>query len=63
MWMTPDMAEQGRLLSRVAELIDQGKLRSTQRQTLSPINAVNLKKAHAFVESGKAMGKIKLSGF
>jgi zinc-binding alcohol dehydrogenase family protein len=63
MWMTPDMAEQGRLLSRVAELIDQGKLRSTQTQTLSPINAENLKKAHAFVESGKAIGKITLSGF
>jgi len=63
MWETPDMAEQGRLLSRVSELVDRGELRSTQTQTFSPINAENLKKAHAFVESGKAIGKVTLSGF
>jgi zinc-binding alcohol dehydrogenase family protein len=63
MWQTPDMPEQGRLLSRVSDLVDQGKIRSTQTQTFSPINAENLKKAHAFVESGKAIGKVTLSGF
>jgi zinc-binding alcohol dehydrogenase family protein len=63
MWQTPDMAEQGRLLSRVSELVDRGELRSTQTQTFSPINVENLKKAHAFAESGKAIGKVTLSGF
>jgi len=63
MWKTPDMPEQGRLLSRVCELVDRGELRSTQTQTFSPINAENLKKAHALVESGKAIGKVTLSGF
>ena len=63
MWRTPDMAEQGRLLNRIAELVDRGELRSTQTQTLSPISAGNLKKAHALVESGKAIGKVTLSGF
>jgi len=63
MWKTPDMPEQGRLLSRVSELVDRGELRSTQTQTFSPINAENLKKAHALVESGKAIGKVTLSGF
>jgi NADPH2:quinone reductase len=63
MWQTPDMAEQGRLLNRVADLIDRGELCTTQTQTLSPINVANLKKAHALVESGKAIGKLTLSGF
>jgi zinc-binding alcohol dehydrogenase family protein len=63
MWQTPDMGEQGRLLTRVADLVDQGKLRSTQTQSFSPINVENLKKAHAIAESGKAIGKVTLSGF
>lgn len=63
MWQTADMGEQGRLLSRVAGLVDSGKLRSTQTQTLSPINVENLRKAHALAESGKAIGKVTLSGF
>jgi NADPH:quinone reductase-like Zn-dependent oxidoreductase len=63
MWQTADMAEQGRLLSRMSELVDRGELRSTQTQTFSPINVENLKKAHALAESGKAIGKVTLSGF
>jgi len=63
MWQTPDMAEQGRLLNRVSELVDRGELRSTQTQTSSPISVENLKKAHAIAESGKAIGKLTLSGF
>jgi zinc-binding alcohol dehydrogenase family protein len=63
MWQTPDMAEQGRLLNRVSELVDSGVVRSTQTQTFSPINVENLKTAHALAESGKAIGKVTLSGF
>ncbi len=63
MWQTADMGEQGRLLNRVSELVDRGELRSTQTLTLSPINVENLKKAHALAESGKAIGKVTLSGF
>jgi zinc-binding alcohol dehydrogenase family protein len=63
MWQTPDMAEQGRLLNSVSELVDRGELRSTQTQTFSPINVENLKKAHVLAESGKAIGKVTLSGF
>jgi zinc-binding alcohol dehydrogenase family protein len=63
MWQTADMAEQGRLLTRVADLVDQGELRSTQTETFSPINVENLKKAHALAESGKGIGKVTLSGF
>jgi zinc-binding alcohol dehydrogenase family protein len=63
MWRTTDMAEQGRLLNRVSELVDRGEVRSTQTQTFSPINAENLKRAHALVESGKTIGKVTVSGF
>lgn len=60
---TPDMAEQGRLLDEVAKLVDAGRIRSTLTEVLRPIDAANLKKAHALIESGKAKGKIVLEGF
>jgi zinc-binding alcohol dehydrogenase family protein len=63
MFQTPDMAEQGVLLNEVATLINAGKLRSTLTETLSPINAINLKSAHAQSESGRIIGKIALSGW
>jgi len=60
---SPKMSEQGRLLNKVAELVDTGKIRSTAVAHLGPITATNLKQAHALVESGKAIGKVVLSGF
>jgi NADPH2:quinone reductase len=60
---TADMGEQGRLLSEVAGLVDDGLIRSTMRENLGLINAANLKRAHALVESGTAIGKIVLEGF
>jgi zinc-binding alcohol dehydrogenase family protein len=60
---TPDMAEQGRLLSEVAMLVDAGRLRTTAGANFGAINAANLLKAHAFIESGKAQGKVVLEGF
>jgi zinc-binding alcohol dehydrogenase family protein len=61
MFQTPDMIEQHRLLSYVADEIDAGRLRSTVSETLTPINAENLRKAHALIESGRAKGKVTLS--
>jgi zinc-binding alcohol dehydrogenase family protein len=58
---TADMGEQGRLLDEVAGLIDAGLIRSTMRENLGLINAANLKRAHALVESGTTIGKIVLS--
>ncbi|PZQ97013.1 MAG: zinc-binding alcohol dehydrogenase family protein [Cereibacter sphaeroides] len=60
---TPDMAEQGKLLNEVSRLVDAGRIRTTVTETLSPINAANLKKVHSLIESGKARGKIVLEGF
>jgi NADPH:quinone reductase len=60
---TADIAEQGKLLNEVSRLVDEGKIRTTVTETLSPINAANLKKAHAALESGKTRGKVVLEGF
>ena len=63
MFGTPDMAEQGALLNRVAELVDAGRLRSTLGENFGRINAENLKRAHAAVESASTCGKTVLEGF
>jgi NADPH:quinone reductase len=60
---TPDMAEQGRILARVAALIDSGELRSIHRESLSPINAANMREAHRRLESGTTIGKLVVSGW
>lgn len=60
---TPDMIEQQRLLNQVAGLVDEGRLRSTIADHFGTINAANLKRAHALLESGKSRGKIVLEGF
>lgn len=60
---TEDMIEQHHLLNRVAALIDEGKLVTTVTEVLSPINAENLRKAHAKIEGGKTIGKIVLENW
>jgi NADPH2:quinone reductase len=60
---TPDMIEQHRLLTRVAELIDAGQIRGTMRECLRPINAANLRAAHAKLESGTMIGKLVVAGW
>jgi len=63
MFRTPDMGEQGRLLSEVARLVDAGKISSTVTQTLRPINAENLREAHRQLEGLGVIGKIVLDGW
>jgi NADPH2:quinone reductase len=63
MFQTPDMIEQHKLLTHVAELIDSGKIRTTLDTVMGPITAENLRKAHAIIESNRARGKIVLEGF
>ncbi|MBW9091731.1 zinc-binding alcohol dehydrogenase family protein [Rhizobium wenxiniae] len=60
---TADMAEQGKLLNEVSRLIDAGSIRTTVTEVLSPINAANLRKAHAAIENGRTKGKVVLEGF
>ncbi|PLK50659.1 zinc-binding alcohol dehydrogenase family protein [Uliginosibacterium sp. TH139] len=60
---TPDMVAQHQILDRLAALVDAGQIRSTLGEHFGPINAANLKRAHALLESGKARGKIVLEGW
>ena len=57
---TDDMIEQHHLLNRIAELVDSGAIKTTLNQVLSPINAENLRSAHAQLESGRTVGKLVL---
>jgi len=63
LYQTADMQAQHDLLTRVADLIDAGTLRTTFGEHYGAINAANLRRAHAFIESGKARGKVVLEGF
>jgi zinc-binding alcohol dehydrogenase family protein len=63
MFETPDMIAQHELLNRVSVLIDQGVLKTTLGEHFGQINAENMRRAHAVVESGKARGKLVLEGF
>ncbi len=63
MYETDDMIEQHHLLNRVSELIDAGKVKTTINRLLEPINAKNLKTAHAIIEGRHSIGKIVLQGW
>lgn len=62
-YATDDMVEQHRILNRAASLIDAGELRTTHTETLSPINADNLREAHRRLEGGSTIGKLVLAGW
>lgn len=55
---TPDMDEQGQILAEVAKLVDTGRILTTATERLAPVDAKNLKAAHALSESGTARGTI-----
>jgi len=63
MFQTEDINTQHNLLNSIAELIEQGYLKTTVGKHLGEINATNLRAAHAEIESGKSIGKIVLEGF
>jgi zinc-binding alcohol dehydrogenase family protein len=63
MFETADMIEQHRLLTDVARLVDQKVLVTTVGESFGRINADNVARAHAMLESGSMIGKIVLSGF
>lgn len=63
MFTTHDIQKQHDLLSEVARLIDAGVLQSTLGEHYGSINAENLKRAHAHIETNQAVGKVVLEGF
>ncbi|MDG1996228.1 MAG: zinc-binding alcohol dehydrogenase family protein [Emcibacteraceae bacterium] len=63
MHQTDDMVEINKLLSETAALIDSGDLVTTTGDVVSPINADNMRKVHATIEEGRAIGKYVLEGW
>jgi zinc-binding alcohol dehydrogenase family protein len=59
----PSISAQHRTLEALAHLVDNGTLKTTMTEHFGTINAENLKRAHAAVESGSVRGKIVLEGF
>ena len=53
----------GRAARRGRPLVDAGRLRTTLGEHYGRIDAANLRRAHALIESGRAKGKIVLEGF
>ena len=60
---TADIEAQHRLLNEVADLVNSGRVRSTMRENYGRIDAANLMRAMAFLKSGRAIGKVVLTGF
>ncbi|RED59364.1 zinc-binding alcohol dehydrogenase family protein [Cohnella lupini] len=63
MFQTADMIEQHKLLNEIARLVDGGVIRTTVAETLIPIHAANLRKAHELLETGRMVGKVVLERF
>ncbi len=59
---TPDMQAQHDLLAEAARLVDAGVLNTTLTERCGPLNAQNLRRAHARIETGTMIGKLVLSG-
>lgn len=60
---TADIEAQHRLLNTVSDMIDKGRIKTTLAQNFGTINAANLLRAHALIESGTSRGKVVLEGF
>jgi NADPH2:quinone reductase len=63
MFQTPDMQRQHEILTRLAGLVDAGRVRTTLRERLSPICARTLEDAFARIRSSRTIGKIALTPF
>ena len=63
LFQTADMQRQHEILQETAALIDGGTLRTTLAESLGPINAANLRRAHHMLERGRTIGKLVLEGF
>lgn len=60
MFETEDIQEQHIILNKVADLLDNGTLKTTLKETFIGLSAANFKKAHQILESGKTIGKIAI---
>lgn len=57
-YQLPTMITQHQILEKVSQLLDQGILHSTLKQTLHSLNADVLEQAHQMIASNRSIGKI-----
>lgn len=62
-YQTHDMIAQHHMLNKMAQLFEDGSLKSTVQHNAGNINATNLIKAHQLIESQTMIGKLVLEGF
>ncbi|MBF4485475.1 zinc-binding alcohol dehydrogenase family protein [Flavobacterium sp. CSZ] len=60
MFETEDIQEQHNILNKIADLLDDGILKTTLNETLIGLTPENFKKAHELLESGRTIGKIAI---
>ena len=61
LYTTKDIIAQHLILNEIADLVDEGIIKSTLAHTFGLVSAANLRRAHELIESGKSHGKIVLS--
>lgn len=61
MFKTKDMITQHHLLNTISQLADDGIIKTTLTETIGPITADNIDKAHQQLNSGKTIGKLALT--
>jgi NADPH2:quinone reductase len=61
MFKTHDLIAQHHLLNNIAKLLDEGKIISTLTESLGPMNAETIQKAHQQLLSGTTIGKLTLT--
>ncbi len=61
MFQTDDMIQQHHILNQIADLLDDGTLKTTLNTTLEGLTAANFIEAHRLSESGKTIGKIAIT--
>lgn len=58
MYTTPDIAQQGEILTATAKLLDEGKVTSSLSKTLHGLSVETLREAHHLVLEGHMRGKV-----
>ncbi|MEH6523313.1 zinc-binding alcohol dehydrogenase family protein [Sulfitobacter sp.] len=61
LFKTKTMQLQGDLLARLSDMISSGKVRHVMTKELGPMTRASLAHAHALLESGRMVGKIRLT--
>jgi alcohol dehydrogenase len=62
LFRTPDLIRQHELLTSVADLVGEGRVRTTLAERMGPLGAERLRRAHSQLESGTTIGKLTLAG-